>query len=165
MRKDTIINWVFVLLLILFSFVLTIIPYNIRGFVMGALLIFLATVCVIKLIRAVRFQRAVKSGRTVRVTGTVTFKFGFKGRRPDSCSHAWARYSLNGKEMIGAMICSVDKRLQIDQSVDIIVPKSGLRTFAFSEKHVRDAVLTYAVFSTVTVTALAALFVCFVLMV
>ncbi|MDE6727317.1 MAG: hypothetical protein K2J80_05185 [Oscillospiraceae bacterium] len=163
MRKDTIINWVFVLLLILFSFVLTIIPYNIRSFVMCALLIFLAAVSVIKLIRAVRFQRAVKSGQTVRVTGTVTFKFGFKGRRPDSCTHAWARYSLNGKKIVGVMICSVDQRLQIDQSMDIIVPKSGLKVFAFNEKQVRDAVLTYAVLSAVAAAVTAVIGVCFAL--
>lgn len=164
MRKDTIINWGFVLLLFLFAFILSSVPYNIRGIVMGALLIFLAAVCVIRLIRAVRFQRAVKSGQTMRVTGIITFKFGFKGRRPDSCTHAWARYSLNGKDVVGMMICSADQGLQMDQSVDIIVPKIGLKAFAFSEKQVRDAVLTYAVFSAITAAVLAVLLVCFVMM-
>lgn len=129
MSKDMAAEWGYVLVLFAAVFVLYTVHGDARTIVMSALLISLTTVNAIKLIRAVRFQRAVKSGQTMRVTGTVTFKYGHKGRRLDTCAHAWARYSLNGKELIGAMICAADQILQIDQSIDISTEKrhKGIR--------------------------------------
>lgn len=164
MSKDMAAEWGYVLMLFVAVFVLYTVHGDARTIVMIALLISLITVNAIRLIRAAMFKKAVKNGQTMRVTGTVTFKFGHKGRRLDTCAHAWARYSFNGKELIGAMICAADQRLQIDQSIDIIVPKSGIKVFAFSEKQVRAAVLTYAVYSVIAAAIAAVLLVCLVMM-
>ena len=101
-------------------------------------------VCVMKMIRAIKLRTAFRNGLIVTCGGKITLKFGHRGRNLESCEHAWARYNVNGKDIVGVMVCAVDRKLSEGDDVSVMVNKRSPRVFAFSEKQSRDAVLTYA---------------------
>lgn len=99
--------------------------------------------------KALLFRRAVKGGKYIRCYAEVTAAFGISGHNYFSRKYAKAKYSFDGKDVVGTMICAYDSRVDKGDRVTVIVPESDPGLFAFSEKQVGDAVLTYSVLSVV----------------
>lgn len=68
-----------------------------------------------------------------------------------STGKAKAVYTLNNKEIKGRMICAYYQKLDPDDKIRIIPDKRNGTLFAFSVQHIKDAVLTYSVFSLLSV--------------
>ena len=75
---------------------------------------------------------------------------------------ATAKYTVNGKPIIGSIICTYGGPIPIrqQQRVKAIVNPDNLNLYAFSEDHVKDALLTYSVFSLLACVALIGLIIC-----
>lgn len=130
--------------------------FEARRIAKAVVLAFAAAVSVMKMIRAIKLRIAFKNGLIVTCGGKITLRFGHRWRNLDSCEHAWARYNVNGKEIVGVMVCAVDQKLSEGDNVSVMVNKRSPRVFAFSERQSKDAVLTYVTFSAVTALLLAA---------
>lgn len=106
----------------------------------------------IKLCRAVSFYRDVKAQPTGEPELTPAVITGAWRRRHQRYSTLGARaaYQYNGEAVDGRMICAYDERLEKDQKVDVIVYRRSGSFFALSIKQIKNAVLTYAVYTGVT---------------
>lgn len=104
---------------------------------------------VMRLHRSVVFYREVKdlNGKKPKLTSALITRAWRRRRWYISTDGARAAYRLDGKKVKGRMICACDDRLDKDDRVDVIVCRRYEKLFAMSVKHVRDAVLTYSVFS------------------
>lgn len=117
-------------------------------YVVVFLIIFFALILnIIRLRRAVRFRRAVKDKKCVRVTAEIISAYGSVGRNVlFSTKYASARYYIDGKTVIGRMICSYTEgmpKLRKGQNVEVIVNRQFPTMFAFSEKQVRRSFREY----------------------
>ena len=97
--------------------------------------------------KALQFLRSIKEKTYMHYSAVITEAYGLVNRSYNSRKYAKAQYTVQGKPVIGTMICSYDSRVDVNDQVRIIVPKCNLEIFAFSEKQVRDAVMTYVVFT------------------
>lgn len=107
---------------------------------------------VLRLIRSVRFYSEVKDlhGKKPKRTSALITRAWRRRRSYISTDGARAVYRFDGKKVKGRMICACDDRLDKDDRVDVIVCRRYEEFFAMSVKHIRDAVLTYAVFTGLT---------------
>lgn len=105
-----------------------------------------------KLCRAVRFFKDVKAQPTGEPEFTHAVITGTWRRRHQRYSTLGARaaYRYNGEDTDGRMICAYDERLEKDQKVDVIVDKRSGEWFALSVQQIKNAVLTYALYTVVT---------------
>lgn len=125
-----------------------------------------AVMNIIRLVRAVKFRRAVKAGDVIFREAII--KAGFRPTGAvgiNRTAHAFAVYDDDGEKRVTHMVGTCDERLRTGDCVRIMLNSRDRSMFALSEKQVRGAVLTYAVFGAVTVAAFAALLVGFVLMI
>lgn len=125
-----------------------------------------AVMNIIRLVRAVKFRRAVKAGDVIFREAII--KAGFRPTRAvgiNRTAHAFAVYDDGGEKHVTHMIGTCDERLRTGDCVRIMLNSRDRSMFALSEKQVRGAVLAYAVFGAVTVAAFTVLLVCFVLMI
>lgn len=106
----------------------------------------------VKLCRAVRFYRDVKAQPTGEPEYTPAVITGTWRRRHQRYSTAGARakYQQGGEDAEVRMICAYDQRLEKDQKVDVIVDRCSGELFALSVQHIKNAVLTYGVYTGVT---------------
>lgn len=109
-----------------------------------------------KLIKTFHFYRALKSKMTVSLTGEIIEAYGIVNRSYDSTKAAKAKYTVLNKEVTGRMICSCDHKLTVGEQVKIIIPKHDIKIFSFSEKQVRDALMTNVIFTAISLIALTA---------
>ena len=116
-------------------------PKILRGVLAGAVFAFFAAVTGVKLIRAIKLLAAVKRGKTVKCNAEITgINLPGKVRRS-----AEARYTLDGHEYTGQMVCAVNVKLSIGQTVSVIVSRNDPEVFALYEKQPRSAVVMYGV--------------------
>lgn len=111
--------------------------------------------CIIKLIRAICLRTDIKRGQTVTRSARIVFRYMHP--RVGDTNYAKAQYSVDGTVKSAWMVCSIDRSLSNGDVVDIVLGKRSGRIFALSEKQSRNAVMTYAVFSAISVAALIAL--------
>lgn len=149
-------DWIYVGALFLLLFAMEGIPSSeVRYAARTVILICAEAVCVIKTIMAARLRKAFKNGKAITCSAKIVLRFGHRWHNPSSCEHALARYSVNGKEVLGVMVCAVDRKLTRGECVSVYVNENAPRAFAFSGKQPRDAVLTYAVFGVLASLLLA----------
>jgi hypothetical protein len=96
---------------------------------------------------ALQFHRAIKTRNYIRCSAEITEAHGAVNRSYYSRKAAKAKYMVKGKQFIGEMICSYDSHVDVNDTVTVIIPKDNMYVFAFSEKQVQDAVMTYVVFT------------------
>ncbi len=153
--KSFVSGWISVGVLFLLLFFMDGIPYHeVRCIARIVIPMCAAAVSVMKMIRAIRLRKAFKNGNAISCGAKIVLEFG-RGRNLNRCEHAWARYTVNGKEVLGVMVCAVDQKLSEGENVSVYVNKNAPRAFAFSEKQSRDAVITYAVFGVLATALLA----------
>ena len=102
--------------------------------------LFLLILNIIMLRRSVRFRRAVKGKKYVRVTAEIISVYGHVRGYFNSTRYASARYDIDGKTVVGNMICPYVEgkfRLQKGQNAEVFVNKQFPTIFAFTEKQVR----------------------------
>ena len=88
-----------------------------------------------------------KQKNYIQSIAEIIIAYGLVNRNYDSRKYAKAVYTHDGKQIVGKMICAYDSRVEKGNKVNIIVPKNNLKIFAFSEKQVKNAVMTYSVFT------------------
>ena len=106
------------------------------------LCLFVLIVNIIRLVRSVRFRRAFKDKKCVRVTAEIISAYGHLRGNYNSTRYASARYDIDGKTVVGNMIGPYVEgrfRLQKGQTAEVIVNSLYPNIFAFSEKQVRRA--------------------------
>lgn len=105
-----------------------------------------------KLCRAVRFYKDVKAQTNGEPEFTPAVITGAWRRRRQHYSTLGARatYQYDEEDVDGRMVCSYDERLEKDQKVDVIVDRRSGKIFALSVQQIKNAVLTYAVYTGVT---------------
>lgn len=119
--------------------------------------IFMLILNIIRLRRAVRFRRAVKDKECVRVTAEIISAYGSVRGYLFATRYASACYNIDGKPVIGKMICSHTEgmfKLRKNQNAEVIVNRRFPTMFAFSEKQVRRSFreyLTYVIIASVAV--------------
>ena len=87
-----------------------------------------------------RFRRAFKDKKCVRVTEEIISAFGGVRGHFNSTRYASARYSIDGKEVVGKMVGSYTEgvsKLRKGQTAEVIVNGLYPNMFAFSERQVR----------------------------
>ncbi len=99
----------------------------------------------VNLKKALQFRYAIKAKTYINCCAEITMAYGISNRCYNSRKYAKAEYTVEGKYIIGKMICAYDYRVEKGERVNIIVPKNNLNIFAFSEKQVKNAVMTYSV--------------------
>ena len=111
-------------------------------------LILLVLMCVknaFSLIIALRFRRDLKEEAFSCCEGTVVQAAGTVNRSYDSRSLVIAEYTADDRQVRGWMICGCDGRLEVGDTVTVIVPEFTPKVFAFSEEQVKHAVRKYSV--------------------
>lgn len=112
-----------------------------RGLFAGAVFAFCAAVTGVKLIRAIKLLVAFKRGKTVMCNAEITdISLPGKVRRS-----AEARYSIDGHEYTGQMVCALNVKISIGQTVSVIVSRDDPEIFALNEKQPHSAVTIYSV--------------------
>lgn len=100
---------------------------------------------IIRLKKAIFLRKDFKSGRTMKIRAKLTRVTATANRG----SNAKAVYTINGSEINGTMVCACSWSLwhKRGEYIDIIVGKTDSTVFANDKEQIRDAVLTWAVFS------------------
>lgn len=98
---------------------------------------------------ALQFLRAVKANTYIQCQAEIIWAFGTSNGTYFTRKYAKAIYTVDGKQIFGKMICTCDFRIDKGDKVTVIFPKSNPKIFAFSEQHVKNAVLTYSVLTAV----------------
>lgn len=112
-----------------------------RNVLLGAVFAFFAAVTGVKLIRAIKLLIAVKRGKTVKCTAEITgVNLPGKARRS-----AEAKYTLDGREYTGQMVCAENVKVSVGQNVAVIVSPDAPEVFALYEKQPRIAVVMYSI--------------------
>ena len=87
-----------------------------------------------------RFRRAFKDKKCVRVTAEIISAYGHVRGNFNSTRYASARYDIDGKTVVGKMVGSYTEgvsKLRKGQTAEVIVNSLYPNMFAFSEKQVR----------------------------
>lgn len=117
--------------------------------IIDAFLLLLFVICCVKnavnLNIALHFYHDIKDKAYTHCYAVITMAYGISNRNYDSRKYAKAKYNIDGKDITGKMVCSYDSRVEKGDKVYIIVPQNNLNIFAFSEKQVKNAVMTYSV--------------------
>ena len=120
-----------------------------KQLIIDAFLLLLFVLCCVKnainLNIALNFYHDIKDKAYTHCYAVITMACGISNRNYDSRKFAKAKYIIDGKDITGKMICSYDSRVEKGDKVYIIVPQNNLNIFAFSEKQVKNAVMTYSV--------------------
>lgn len=95
-------------------------------------------------------QRKRKKKKLQMTSATVTG--GRRGLRFSTAS-ASAAYEFHGKKTKGKMICAYENPLEINQRIQVIVDRKSGRLFAFSVQQIKDAILTYSVWTAICLCA------------
>lgn len=113
---------------------------------------------IIRLVRAARFRKALKDKKVLKVTVNIASVHGIVGRNYFTTRYASAKYNIDGKSVVGRMICSyLDGKLQKGQNAEVLVNGSFPKMFAFSEKQIRHAFAEYLIYVIVASAAVAVL--------
>ncbi|MDE6731667.1 MAG: hypothetical protein K2J77_02165 [Oscillospiraceae bacterium] len=139
------------------------------GVVRSAVVLFIfataAVLNIIRLVRAVIFRRAVKTGNVIFRDAVI--KAGFRPTGVKSynrTAHAFAVFDDGGETRVTHMIGTCDETLRTGDRARIMLNSRDKSMFALEEKQVRGAVAAYAFYTAICVLFSAALAVCFVLM-
>ena len=98
---------------------------------------------------SLQFLRAVKANTYIQCQAEIIWAFGTSNGTYFTRKYAKAVYTVDGKQICGKMICACDFRIDKGDKVTVIFPKSNPKIFAFSEQHIKNAVLTYCVLTVV----------------
>lgn len=124
-----------------------------KQIIIDAFLLLLFIICCVKnainLNIALHFYHDIKAKAYTHCYAVIAMAYGISNRNYDSRKYAKAKYIIDGKDITGKMICSYDSRVEKGDKVTVIFPKSNPKIFAFSEQHVKNAVLTYSVLTVV----------------
>lgn len=81
------------------------------------------------------------------VRGTIFRVYGHAVHSADTTKRAYANYSFRGKSYSGKMICTYDRKINVDNSYTIYISEKYPDYFAMSQKHIKDTFLTYLTFT------------------
>lgn len=124
-----------------------------------------AVLNIIRLVRAVKFRRAVKAGDVIFRDAVIKAGFRPTGRLGSMrTAHAFAVFDDGGEKHITHMIGTCDETLHTGDCVRIMLNSRDKSMFALEEKQVRGAVAAYAFCTAICVLFSAALAVCLILM-
>lgn len=127
-----------------------------------------AVLNIIRLVRAVKFRRAVKAGNVIFRDAVIKAGFRPTGRIGSlRTAHAFAVFDDGGETRVTNMIGTCDETLHTGDRARIMLNSRDKSMFVLSEngeKQVRGAVAAYAFFTVICCAFSAALAVCFVLM-
>ena len=98
---------------------------------------------------ALQFLHDVKANTYIQCPAEIIWAFSTSNGTYFTRKYAKAVYTVDGKQICGKMICACDFRIDKGNKVTVIFPKSNPKIFAFSEQHVKNAVLTYSVLTVV----------------
>lgn len=111
---------------------------------------------IIRLVRAARFRRALRDKKVLKVTADIVSVHGIVGRNYFTTRYASAKYNIDGKNVVGRMICSyLDGKLQKGQNAEVLVNRSFPNMFALSEKQIRHSFAEYLTYVIVASAAVA----------
>ncbi len=98
---------------------------------------------------ALQFLHDVKANAYVECWAKIIWAFGTSNGTYFTRKYAKAVYTVDGKQICGKMICACDFRIDKGNILTVIFPKSNPKIFAFSQQHLKNAVLTYSVLTAV----------------
>lgn len=127
--------------------------------IVGVLLIILNMVNKLRI--SVQFYSAVKYQRCILCSAEI-LEIRTSANSRGSIKYATAKYTINGKQIIGLIICTYGGPIPIRQQrrVNVMVNPYNINLYAFSEEHVKDALLTYSILSLLACATFIALIVC-----
>lgn len=109
-----------------------------------------AVLNIIRLMRAVKFRRAVKAGDVIFREAIIKAGFRPMGAMGlNYTAHAFAVYNDGGEKNVTHMIGTCDERLRTGDCVRIILDSRDRSMFALFEKQVRGAVDAYVFYTAI----------------
>ena len=97
---------------------------------------------------ALQLRSAVKTNSLIKCPAEIIWAFGSP---PTHLGTKYVRVTLlfDEKRISSNMICVCSSKLKKGDKVTVIFPESNPKIFAFSKQQIKDAVLTYGVFTVV----------------